>query len=392
MANNIVDDKKTQSIPLLTPMPNASSTPALTQSIPLLTPTPNASSTPALTQSTGVKAHPKLIILLDASGSMGIIRDKIILAVNNLIDEQSLLSKKLNDEATITIIVFNEEIKTIIKNANISEVKHITEDMYFPDGFTALYDAIGTGISQHRNDTNVLFVIVTDGEENSSKHFNHNDIKVLINEKKAIGWNVIYLSHNDASVSQAGSDIGFSAAPYNAINSQSNNINVEYELIAPILSRGVSNAFSTYRETSEVPNLNYLTSGSSMESQGYYELPHQLNNHQNNHQNTHLNTQPNTKIQPSRHIPPVLQRTVSGPAGYTASIKQTNTPIQTNTLVQAKAPTEAFILQPNQSITLKPPFTLRRSHAKGSIDLDMLLNNVNNDLEKRNNLDAMNDN
>lgn len=199
--------------------------------------------------------NPKFVIVLDKSGSMSDIRDAILRSVNDLIDEQKALSEKLNDDATLTIITFSSESQTVMKNVPFRSARHLEREEYETDGYTALYDAVGVGITQHEGEKNVVFVIVTDGEENSSKHWTHQRVNDAIEAKKAIGWNFIYLA-NDLRVAEAGMDMGIAAAAACAATSQTNNLAVGYDNMAAALSRQVSGAFAAYRQSSEVPNLN----------------------------------------------------------------------------------------------------------------------------------------
>ena len=73
----------------------------------------------------------------------------------------------------------------------------------FPDGMTSLYDAIGSSIqflkSRLRNDlenehTDVVMLIMTDGFENSSRIFNSQEVKQLINVLELSGkWTFLFL-------------------------------------------------------------------------------------------------------------------------------------------------------------------------------------------------------
>jgi hypothetical protein len=73
----------------------------------------------------------------------------------------------------------------------------------FPDGMTSLYDAIGSSIQflktklrselEHEH-TDVVMLILTDGHENSSRIFNGQEVKRLINELELSGkWTFLFL-------------------------------------------------------------------------------------------------------------------------------------------------------------------------------------------------------
>lgn len=82
----------------------------------------------------------------------------------------------------------------------------LTDKEYYVRGCTALLDAVGHAINkidnvqkhlpeEHRAGK-VLFVITTDGLENSSTEFNYNDIKRMIEAKKECGWEFLFLGAN----------------------------------------------------------------------------------------------------------------------------------------------------------------------------------------------------
>ena len=147
----------------------------------------------------------KIVMILDESGSMESIRDSMIKAINSLILEQSQVSGR---ETTFTLVKFNNEVKRVIENKPLSEVKPLTQEHYKPNGSTALFDALGDTISWFRNEKEVLMVIVTDGQENASKRFNRSMINNFIEDKqKNNNWSYVYLS-NDLSTASKGDSIG----------------------------------------------------------------------------------------------------------------------------------------------------------------------------------------
>lgn len=87
--------------------------------------------------------------------------------------------------------------------APIASVDRLSEMNYRPDGNTPLYDAIGhtinrlaaqlDGMKKKARPEAVLFVIQTDGEENSSREFTQAAIRDLIAEKEKAGWRFMYL-------------------------------------------------------------------------------------------------------------------------------------------------------------------------------------------------------
>lgn len=89
----------------------------------------------------------------------------------------------------------------------------MTDKDYMPGGMTALLDAVGRTIHKmdmvagiHRKDkgNKVLFVIITDGEENDSKEYTYADVKKLIKDRQEnAGWEFIFLGANIDAAAEA---------------------------------------------------------------------------------------------------------------------------------------------------------------------------------------------
>lgn len=78
----------------------------------------------------------------------------------------------------------------------LKDVKKLTKATYVPRAYTNLYDAIGTTIRRIESKAEgkkVLFVVQTDGQENSSKEWNLAKIKELIMDKETAGWTFSYI-------------------------------------------------------------------------------------------------------------------------------------------------------------------------------------------------------
>jgi hypothetical protein len=153
------------------------------------------------------KSLPTIVFLLDASGSMQTLGDTPCTTFNEFINTQ----KKELGEFNATLILFNTNIQLVYKNVNSKDIKDLTNETYKPDYMTALYDAIGFGIETQKENSsnNVVFVILTDGEENSSKKYKKTDVKENIKKMEALGWKFIYLGANqDAFL--VGNDMGIS--------------------------------------------------------------------------------------------------------------------------------------------------------------------------------------
>lgn len=167
-------------------------------------------------------------LILDKSGSMGHIQKE---ARDNFNEQLQVLKEESNSpdavakkvlaaddpqnvpegvETRVSVVTFNQKVDEIDFDVDVNEITEITSDEYNPDGMTALYDAIGLTIDKFVDyydltdpNAGVLFVIVTDGDENSSKVYSGESgrerLKSKIDELTASGkWTFTFLGTDDA--------------------------------------------------------------------------------------------------------------------------------------------------------------------------------------------------
>jgi hypothetical protein len=140
--------------------------------------------------------------VLDKSGSMDVLRDATISGFNEFKNDQA----KEDGEAFFTLTLFDTRFDTVCKAVPVREVADLSYQSYEPGGMTALYDAIGYTIrltdefvALHKPDQ-VLFVIMTDGQENSSREFTQQQIFQMIAERQELAeYEFIYLGANQDS-------------------------------------------------------------------------------------------------------------------------------------------------------------------------------------------------
>jgi hypothetical protein len=180
----------------------------------------------------------KIVIVLDESGSMGHIKNDIITSINELIKEQKNIPDR---KCNFTLVKFADSTKKLINNINLDNVSELTSKDYEPNGSTALYDAIGETINLFRYETNVLMVVVTDGEENASKSYTSEIITSMLAEKqKYRGWTYIYMC-NDLKTSSQGTKLGLEN------NSYSSNCVVDQNNYGLFLSKNINQAITNHR-------------------------------------------------------------------------------------------------------------------------------------------------
>lgn len=169
--------------------------------------------TKAVEANSELKQDTELVFVVDKSGSMHGLTDDTIGSFNSVIEEQKKPDKEGN--VYVTTVMFNQNSEKIHERKDIKEVEKITKKEYCPSGCTALLDAVGNTITElSKNEAvkknKVMFVVITDGYENSSKEFKKDDIKKLIDEKTKENWQFIFLGANIDSVKESG-NIGISA-------------------------------------------------------------------------------------------------------------------------------------------------------------------------------------
>lgn len=141
------------------------------------------------------------LIILDESGSMQSIKKEAVDSVNETVQTIRAAERKNADqEHFVSLVTFNDNVKTVYDCVPAVEVKELTSEDYCPDCCTALYDAMGLSLNVLRpkvtENDRILVTVVTDGYENASKEYDGKAIKALIDELKGKGWVFAYIGAN----------------------------------------------------------------------------------------------------------------------------------------------------------------------------------------------------
>ena len=167
-----------------------------------------------------------LSIVMDRSGSMSGIAKDMEGGIKSFIENQ----KKVEGEATITLAKFDDQYDVVYDFTPISQVNDFSLN---PRGGTALLDAMGRTMESVRErikamnsedqPAKVIFIFITDGEENSSHTYDRNRIFEMIsdlrnsNEKDenqpdedGTVWEFVFLGANQDAI-QAGGSFGIRA-------------------------------------------------------------------------------------------------------------------------------------------------------------------------------------
>ena len=170
---------------------------------------------------------PPVIIafLLDETGSMGSVRDATISGFNEYVDTV----KGQHPDALLSLRLFSTtKYDKVTQLTPLPMVPRLSYENYAPSGGTPLYDCVAQLIRETEQATahlrpapEVLFVIMTDGEEKSSREYNRERIFQLISRKQEeAGWTFVFLGANQDAWA-VGQSIGVRASSsmtYDATN------------------------------------------------------------------------------------------------------------------------------------------------------------------------------
>lgn len=154
-------------------------------------------------------------VILDKSGSMADTAKQTIDGFNEYLKG---LRADGDTNYEVSLTVFNNLPSVIYTSKPLSEIDELNSKTYKPEGWTALLDAVVETVEAAEKvakDRPVLNVIITDGEENSSRKATLNEVKDLVERKQKDGWTFVFIGANLDSFAE-GSKLG--VAQYNTVN------------------------------------------------------------------------------------------------------------------------------------------------------------------------------
>ena len=192
----------------------------------------------------------EVVCVIDKSGSMHKLRDDAIGGFNSFLEDQ----QKSDDKINLTTVLFDTEY-TVWETKPVKEHGKLDTSNYVPGGNTALLDAVGRSINELRarlekldedkRPDKAIFVIITDGQENSSREFREPGmIKKMIEEReKEANWQFIFVGANVDAFAEAGS-MGIRSAMAASYSPDSAGTRSAY--------KGVSKAVRSYASSGQV--------------------------------------------------------------------------------------------------------------------------------------------
>jgi len=194
----------------------------------------------------------ELVMILDKSGSMGGLETDTIGGYNAMLEKQ----KAVEGDAHLTTVLFDNNYELLHDRIDIKAVSPITDKEYVIGGSTALLDAIGTTINKIGNAQKhtaeeyraekVMFVIITDGAENSSREYSAGRVKQMIEHQKTrYRWEFIFLGANIDAV-QTAEHFGINADRAQTYRADRKGVSLNYCVM--------SDAVTSFREKSKMPD------------------------------------------------------------------------------------------------------------------------------------------
>ena len=186
-----------------------------------------------------------IAVILDSSGSMASLTHDTIGSFNTFLKEQ----RAFPGEANFTLCVFNDDYSLVhdfVKIASVSDLDNIT---YRPSGSTALLDAMGftmesvgtklAALQEDERPSKVIFLVITDGQENASRHFSPAQIKDMVeHQKDKYSWEFVFFG---ASMDQIAAGQALGISMNNTMTYDSSSVGTQQ------LYSTISSSMNTYR-------------------------------------------------------------------------------------------------------------------------------------------------
>ena len=163
------------------------------------------------------KNYIHVCVVLDASGSMGVVENDVKGTFNTFIAEQ----REEPGKTVLDVYQFSDETTRIVRSADLSTFENDLMRNYRCSGMTALNDAVCQAIDElgaefaalpeSERPEQILVAILTDGEENASRRFTTADVKERIDRQTNVySWKFVFLAAN-IDATETGAALGLAA-------------------------------------------------------------------------------------------------------------------------------------------------------------------------------------
>jgi len=195
------------------------------------------------------KGYTHISVIIDKSGSMANTQTDTIGGFNTFLKEQ----QDIEGTGTLTLIQFDDRYEVHENMSPLSGAVSLNKKTYAPRGSTALLDAIGKTINLTEGNLKemkkkdypekVIFLIITDGEENASREFKKSNISEMIKRhEEEDEWDFVFIGANMDAIAEGGS-MGLRA--FNTANYDASSAGTQH------LYCSVSSNMTSYRKRSK---------------------------------------------------------------------------------------------------------------------------------------------
>ena len=188
------------------------------------------------------KGLTEIVFLLDRSGSMSGLESDTIGGFHSMIEKQ----KKEEGEMLVSVVLFDDRSEVIYDRVDIGKIETMNDSQYYVRGCTALLDAIGDSINhikkvrkdmeKEKRPEKTIFIITTDGMENSSREYSYDRVKNMIENCQENDWEFIFLGANIDAAAEA-SRMGISKGRAVTYTCDSVGTALNFKVLGSVVSR-----------------------------------------------------------------------------------------------------------------------------------------------------------
>lgn len=194
-------------------------------------------------------------LLIDQSGSMSNTRKSTVEGINEYVNTL----KEDGGKYKVSLTMFDSDAGGKLRlakpwqNVYIDDVPELTLNDYQPNGGTPLHDAFCMTLKDmnDRTDEKYLFVVLTDGYENTSREYKAKDMKALKKKLEAKeNWTFVYLGANQDAF-ETSAAYGFTTQNTSNFNATDSGTNIMFA--------SLGTATRSYSASADMSTSNYFT-------------------------------------------------------------------------------------------------------------------------------------
>lgn len=143
-----------------------------------------------------------ILFIIDNSISTFLCAELYIKTINMIIETQ----KRLAPDSLLSLVTFNDKIRYHYIRKRVADIEPLTKAKFDSQGMTALYDSVTNilhkvmNFQKNINCNPPLCIILTDGEDNSSRRIDARLCAIQIEFAKASGYHIVFLGTTEPAV------------------------------------------------------------------------------------------------------------------------------------------------------------------------------------------------